>query len=173
MAITKEGDYRAQITAADIIDPRFQDVPQPAFEIMLTVKTEHGEDGQIFLEFSRRSGQGNMASKTQTEISMESLTASGWAAGADFSRLPEMVGKVINVRTHKNTKGYINLYISTFATTKISPAEAAARVSAMTGAAPAASPSNPFGGGAAAPANPFAQTPATPANPFAREYLPR
>lgn len=170
MGITKEGEYRAQITAADIIDPRFPDVPQPAFEVMLTVKTEHGEDGQIFLEFSRRNGQGNMASKTQTEISMESLNAAGWAAGADFSRLPEMVGKVINVRTHKNTKGYINLYVATFATTKISPAEAAARVSAMTGTATAA-PANPFGGGAAQAVNPFGATPAAapaPANPFAR-----
>ena len=168
MSLTKEGTYQAQIKAVTPIEPRFPEVPQPAFELMFNIQTEHGEEAEIYLEFSCRMGKGNNAQKTQSAMSAETLHAIGYAAGADFSRIGELVGKVVPINVKKSDKGYYNAYFATYTTTKIDPSSLAARVAAMTqgGAAPA----NPFSGGtqtAATAANPFGGG-AAPANPFAR-----
>lgn len=186
MGITVVGESKngqCQITAAELIDPRFSDVPQPAFELMLTVRNEESEEDVIYLEVSNRYGQGNNAQKTQAQMTMETLSAIGWKHGADFSQIGTLVNKVIGYHAKKNAKGYVNVYISTFSAKRISAADVAARVAAMTGGAPApvaaavpvaapAAAANPFGGGAAAaPAagasNPFGGGAAAPAaNPF-------
>ena len=168
MSFSKEGDGVAIIKAADLIEPRFSDVPQGSFEIMLTVENEQGEKDAIYLEFSSRYGVGNNAQATQAQLSMESLAAIGWTHGADFSQIGNLVGKQINYYakgTVKNGKTYINVYISKFEVKRLSAADVAARVAAMTGAtaaapAPAATPFNPF-------AQPAAAAPATAPNPFA------
>lgn len=139
MAFSREGNGQCKVLSAELIDPRFSDVPQPAFEIMLEVQNEDGEVDSIYLEVSNRYGVGNNANKTQAQMTMESLMATGWQFGADFSQIGSMVGKTITYHAKKNSKGYINVYISNFAAKRINAAEAAQRVAAMTGrAAPAA-----------------------------------
>jgi len=169
MPLTKEGTCQAQIKAVTPIEPRFPDVPQPAFELMFNIQTEYGEETEIYLEFSGRLGKGNNAQKTQSALSAETLHAIGYAAGADFSRIGELVGKVVNINVKKSEKGYYNAYFSTYSTTKLDPAALAARVAAMT--VQGSAPSNPFCGGAqaasAAPSNPLGGGSA-PSNPFAR-----
>ena len=170
MSLTKEGTYQAQIKAVTPIEPRFPEVPQPAFELMFNIQSEHGEEAEIYLEFSGRMGKGNNAQKTQSAMSAETLHAIGYAAGADFSRIGELVGKVVPINVKKSDKGYYNAYFATYTTTKLDPASLAARVAAMTGQ-PAVQP-NPFGGGAqpaaATQANPFGGSGSAPPNPFAR-----
>lgn len=158
MGFSKEGNGVCTIKAADLIDPRFPDIPAGAFEVMLTVVNEQGEEDAIYLEMSTRYGQGNNAQKMQAQMSMESLIAIGWTGGSDFSGIGTLVGKQINYHakaSSKNGKTYINVYISKFEVKKLSPADVAARVAAMTGQRPAA---------AAAPVPPPQQ-----ASPFAAQ----
>lgn len=171
MGFSKEGNGQCQIKAADLIDPRFQDIPAGAFEVMLTVVNEQGEEDAIYLEMSTRYGTGNNAQKTQAQMSMESLMAIGWTGGADFSQIGTLVNRTIPYhakRSEKNGKSYLNVYISKFEVKKISAAEVAARVAAMTGQRPPAAQPQPV---APPPASPFGQTaPAggTAFNPFAQ-----
>ena len=147
------------VKATELIDPRFTDVPQPAFEVMLTVVNAEGEEDAIYMEFSRRYGSGNNAQKTQAQMSMDSLLLIGWTGGMDFSQVQTLVGKQVNYRAKMNTKGYMNVYVSAFAPKSISAADAAQRAAAMMhGAAPTPAPTP-----AAAPAAP---APYTPPNPF-------
>lgn len=168
MGFSKEGNGICTVKAADLIEPRFT---AGAFEVMLTVVNEQGEEDVIYLEMSTRYGQGNNAQKTQAQMSMESLTAIGWTAGDDFSQIGMLVNRQIPYHAKastKNGKTYLNVYISKFEVKKLSAADVAARVAAMTGqrppvAAPVPPPAaaSPFaaptaGGAGGAAFNPFA-----------------
>ena len=176
MSVTKEGVQQMQITAACPIEARFPNIPQPAFELMFNVRTEEGETGEVYLEFSQRQGTGNNSNKTQAQLSAETLAAIGWAGGYDYSNIGTLAGKVVNVNAKKNDKGHINLYFSSYSTTKLDPATLAQRMAALTGAPAAAVPvASPFGGAPAAGpfggvASPFGGAPAAavPTNPFGR-----
>jgi hypothetical protein len=175
MPITKEGIQKMQITAAFPIEARFPNIPQPAFEIMFSVRTEDGEVGEVYLEFSQRMGVGNSANKTQAQMSAETLASIGWTGRLDFSNIGNMAGKVCDVNAKKNDKGHMNLYFSSYSTTKLDPATLAQRVAALTGApsAAAVSAASPFGA-PAAPAAPFGAAPgAAAASPFGASPFPR
>ena len=168
--IKEEGNYEAVIQSAELIEPRFNDMPANAFEIHLPVKTDHGEEADVYLEISSRYGQGTKSSQTQAQISMDTLLSVGWQYGVEWSRISTLVGKRVPIYTKrsKTKPSIMNAYISTSDAriVPISPEEAVRRAQMMLGQpslppAPTQAPpvpANPFGGGGSATAgNPFAK----------------
>jgi len=166
--IKEEGNFEATVQSAELIEPRFNDMPANAFEVHLSVKTDSGEEADVYLEISNRYGQGTKSSQTQAQISMDTLLSIGWQYGVEWSRISTLIGKRVPIYTKrsKTKPSIVNAYISTSEARNvpISPEEAARRAQMMLGQQPPPPPApvNPFGG--TVPAAP----PTTPGNPFAR-----
>jgi len=113
MSITREGNYTARISKVELgRPPSYRKAPEGSFEIVFDIVTEHGEEGEIALEWSSAPGFGKDSHRKRSELTMEQLIKFGWTPGCcDFTQLPMFVGKIVNVYAKKNDK-YVNVYFS-------------------------------------------------------------
>jgi hypothetical protein len=159
---TKEGDYPVKIVEATLAAPKFEK-NYPCLDVALLCRAEDGTEDWWRGEVSQQAGMGNMANKTQYQITIERLESIGWAHGNNINEetLQSLVGveTVVGVKhwTSKDgTKsGYEVKYLGqgSFAPQKLSAEETKARMAAI------------FGGAAAAPQQGFATSPAPYAAP--------
>jgi len=180
MSFKSEGTFPVVITEAILAEPKFAE--SPAFDVAIHVQTEDGQADWWRGEVSQNYGKGNVADKTQAELTMGTLEKLGWQHGYDFSK----IGALVGVQTEATVKAAQGKSGGTFYNVKylgsgggdkpqaIDPSSFGQRWAALTGGAPAApaapkttpapaaSAGNPF----AKPAGGAAQAPA--ANPFAK-----
>jgi hypothetical protein len=185
---TAEGSFPVVITEACIAEPKFAQAP--AFDICLKLqnKNDAGQEDWWRGEVSPNYGKGNFASKTQAQITFDSLVKIGFEGGQDVSRITELIGKETTATVKSSESGgkvYYNVkYLggSDWKPESLAAADANARMQQIMGmagqtapaAAPVAAPTVPdavLPPVAGAPAgNPFGATsaaaPITAANPF-------
>jgi hypothetical protein len=180
MSFKSEGNFPVVITEALLAEPKF--AQPPAFDIAIHVQTEDGQSDWWRGEISQNYGKGNVADKTQAELTLGTLEKLGWQHGYDFSKIGTLVGVQteagVKASQGKNGGTFYNVrYLGAGGGDKpqaIDPSSFNQRWAALTGSAPAAPApapapkappaapaANPFAkpaGGAAAPAaNPFAK----------------
>jgi hypothetical protein len=165
-----EGNHNVTILDTIVAEPRFATGDPNAFDIVLKLRNEEGDEDYWRGECSMNMGKGNFAGKTQMQITLETLGKIGLRNG-DLTNLGELVGiqTVAWVKaTEKDGKTYYNVRaigVSDMEPTKLSAEEAGRRYRALMNpqAAPAFAPP-PTQQTASAPIN-FGTTTAAP-NPF-------
>jgi hypothetical protein len=169
-----EGEFPVTIVEAKLADPKF--AAEPAFDVVVHVRTEDGQSDWWRGEVSTNYGKGNFANQNQGEITLKSLEKLGYKFGCDFSQIHTLVGTQTTATvkgsvSKKDGKTYYNVsYLGeggNAPTSFIDAGEASRRVAAM------------FGGGVPQQQAPAMQAPVAPpvqapaaANPFARVQQP-
>lgn len=105
--------FDTKIKAVDIIEPRFKESGENAFEVQFTVEDEEGKEIELFLEVSDRAGMGTLAGKSQMQITKETLGHLGYKFGDDYSQVETLIGSPCRVRAKLNAKGNLNYYFAT------------------------------------------------------------
>lgn len=130
----REDTFDVTIKRAVIAESKFNDDPD-SFDVCIQVEAEDGQADWWRGEVSRRYGRGNLATKTQAQITLDALEKVG-LPGRDLAKLNELVGKTTTAvvkATVKNNVCYYNVqYLgASNALRKLDLAEATRRLSAL------------------------------------------
>jgi len=107
MRFKAEGTFPVVIIEAMLAAPKFSQ-EDGAFDVCIKVQDAEGHEDYWRGEVSGAFGRGNMASKTQAQITLGRLEEIGWNGGTDFGRIGEMVG-VETTATVKEKNSYYNI----------------------------------------------------------------
>lgn len=140
----KEGQFTATVTGVQPIEHRFN---QAAIEIRLDFADEDGNTGRIYLDLSDDYATGgNRKGDRQCDISADALSFYGVdiRAATGIGGLSALEGKQVSVYGKINSKGYHNFSLNTSKPeSRIAVQDAAARMKALFGGAPAPAKEKP------------------------------
>ena len=115
MSFHSEGTFEVIIKEVAFSEPRFDQTKQAdpcAFDVNMLVETQDGTQSDWWrTECSNRFGRGNLAEKTQTQITMETLAKIG-LPNNDLNQLNSLIGTVTTAttkRSESNGKTYYNV----------------------------------------------------------------
>ena len=151
--------FNTKIEGVELLEPRFKEAGENAFELCFSCNDEEGQPVEVFVEVSGRYGQGTLSAKTQFEIATDQLKSLGYEHGNDFSRVDELIGKDCRIKAKLNTKGNMVYYFTNQRRDPVAKEGVQAKVAAILAQMKAMKP----GGAGAAPA----ASQSAEANPFA------
>jgi hypothetical protein len=163
MAFKVEGHFKGKVLDVMLAEPQFAREDPDAFDVCIQVQGPDGQSDWWRGEMSGAYGKGNAATKTQKELTLESLGKIGFH-GNDLTKLANLVGREIEYSvvareytakdgTKKTAFDVRYLGPNEFGPKRLDANSLAAKMRAMGFAAPSA-PGAPAQATRAAPADP-------------------